>query len=252
MANLWFILIFQKHWVLISTVNKADSLSLSKNQLAGTISAETETVLHTITFRSSMYSTFTDKLSNLTSWNVQYAIDVTLMSLLGIQTTMKETFDKYEIEGSGNGVLPLVSVEAQRGNSWLDSHVFPQVYELYGNAGLTLNRNTDLLGIVPLKAMSIFNAGEKGYLLNSQIAEPKSGDVYIRYWIPHWVYADFSELRNKAAAIYMGKSGIPAQAERLLSGSIDDISRGNYPFTINYRLPGQNTNITSKEFNIKY
>jgi hypothetical protein len=37
-----------------------------------------------------------------------------------------------------------------------------------------------------------------------------------------------------------------------LAGSIDDISRGNYPFRINYRLPGINVITTFKEFNINY
>jgi hypothetical protein len=242
----------QRSEVQMTTSNATDSLSMSKNQLIGTISAETETDLHSLSFRSSIYSTFIEKLNSMTNSQVEYAIDVTLMSLIGIKTSLNETFDKYETEGNGSGIEPMVSVEALRGTPWIDAHVYPQVYELYGNTGITLNRNTNDLGIIPLKAMIIFNSGEKGYLLNGQTGESKTGDVCIRYFVPHYVYADFSELRNKAASMYLGQTGIPPQAQRLLEGSINDISRGNYPFRISYRLPGLNTITTSRDLNIIY
>ena len=175
------------------------------------------------------------------------------MSLPHIFTSWNETFDKYETDGLESSFGPLVFAEAQRGAPWIDSHVYPQVYELYGTAGITLDRNTNVLGIFPSKAMGIFNAGEKGYLLNALQAEPKRGDVYIGYYVPHYVYNDFIELRNKAAALYMDKAGImPPQAQRLIAGKINDISFGRYPFKINYRLPGLNIITTSKDFVINY
>ncbi len=242
----------QRTEVSMITANENDSLSMLKNKLTGTISSEVETDLHSYSFRSSLYSTFNDKINIMTNWEVRYAIDFTLMSLIGVQSTLNETFDKYETEGNGIGISPMISVEALRGNPWLDSHVYPQLYELYGTAGITLNRNTDLLGLIPLKTMTIFNSGEKGYLLNGSAANAKNGEVNIRYFLPHYVYSDFSELRNKAASMYLGRTDIPPQAQRLLAGSIDDISRGNYPFRISYRLPGLNTITTSRDLNIKY
>jgi hypothetical protein len=101
-------------------------------------------------------------------------------------------------------------------------------------------------------AMRIFNSGETGYLSEGATSSSKKGEVLIRYNIPHYVYIDFCELRNKAAALYLGKYGMPEQAQRLLAGRIDDIPRGNYPFKINYRLPGLNIITTTKEFNINY
>jgi len=242
----------QRTEVLMTTANATDSLSISKNQLNATVNSETETDLHSLSFRSSLYSTFNEKLNSMTNWKDEYAIDVTLMSLIGMNTTLNETFDKYETEGNGNGIEAMISVEALRGNPWIDLHVYPQVYELYGTSGITLNRNTDILGLIPLKTMIIFNSGEKGYLLNGSAAYPKNGGVSIRYFLPHYVYSDFSELRNKAASMYLGRTDIPPQAQRLLAGSIDDISRGNYPFRISYRLPGLNTITTSRDLNIKY
>ncbi len=247
----------QRSEVIMAINNTSDSLSMARNLITGTITAETETVLHSCSFRTSMYTTFADKLSSMTNWEVQSAIDNktvdrTYMSLPHIKTSLNETFDKYEIEGFGTGFDPLVFAEAQRGTFWIDSHVNPQVYELYGKAGITLNRNTNVLGVFPLKAMLIFNSGERGYLLNNMEPSTQKGEVYIAYYVPHYVYTDFSELRNKAASLYLGTTGIPPQAQRLLAGSIHDISGGSYPFKINYRLPGLNIITTTKEFNINY
>jgi hypothetical protein len=238
--------------VILKTKNINDSLSITKNELNGSLSTEDETVLHTCAFRTSIYSTFAEKLNSITAWNVQSAVDITLMSLPYIKITSNETFDKYEIEGRYSDFEPLVFAEAERGTSWIDYHVNPQVYELYGRGGITLNRNTDLLGVLPLKAMVIFNSGEKGYLLDGTEPASKKGDVFIGYHVPHYVYTDFSELRNKAAAMYLGKNVIPDQAQRLLAGRINDITSGSYPFKINYRLPGLNIITTSKEFKINY
>jgi hypothetical protein len=243
----------QRSEISLTTVNAADSLSLSSNQLTGTISAETETELHSYSFRTSTYSTFNEKLNSMYNWNTQYGIDATRMSIIGIKTTLNETFDKYEIEGRENSFNPLISVEAQRGNPWIDSHVNPQLYELYGTIpDIVLNRNTEILGLLPLKAMSVYNSGEKGYLLNGVQSSAKQGDIIIRYDLGHYVYTDFCELRNKTAAKYLGNANLPLQAYRLLAGNINDLSRGNYPFRINYSLPGLNLITTSREFNINY
>jgi hypothetical protein len=243
----------QRSEIRMTTVNASDSLSLTKNQLTGSISAETETSLHSFSFRTSIYSTFTEKLNNMSGWNVQSGIDATLMSIIGIKTTLNETFDKYEIEGKENSFNPLVSVEAQRGTFWIDSHVNPQLYELYGTIpDIILNRNTNILGVLPLKAMSVYNTGEKGYLFAGPQSSPKLGDVIIRYDVGHYVYTDFCELRNKAAAKYLGNANLPQQVYRLLAGYINDLSRGSYPFKIKYSLPGLNLVTTTREFNINY
>jgi hypothetical protein len=239
---------------IIANGNPDDSTKVANNQLQSTIAARGETSLHSFAFRSSIYTTFNEKLNNFRGWQTGYAVDQTLMSLLDIEASMNETLDKFELSG-GTDFAPLVYAEAEMGNPWLDTHVNPTVYELYNSVpGITLDRNTNTLGIFPLKAMPIINFGEDGYTLQSSQgnATAKSGEIAIRYYIPHYVYVDFSELRNKAAALYLNKTNIPQYAQRLLSGEIDDIYRGSYPFKVNYRLPGLNTITTSKEFKIVY
>ncbi len=237
----------------IASGTPGDSTKVASNKLQGTIAAKGEKSLHSFAFRSSLYSTFNEKLNNFKGWRAGYTVDQTLMSLLDIEASMSETFDRFELSG-GTDFAPLVYAEAEMGNPWLSNHVNPIVYELYNSdPGITLDRDLDKLGLFPLKAMPIINFGEDGYTLQTgHYAAAKSGDIAIRYFIPHYVYTDFSELRNKAATLYLGKSSIPAYAQRLLAGSIDDIYRGQYPFRINYRLPGLNTITTSKEFKIVY
>jgi hypothetical protein len=239
----------------VASANTADTTKVTTNQLSGTIASEGETELHSYAFRSSIYATFNEKLSNFTNWRTGYAIDKTLMSVLDIEAFMQETFDQFELHGRGTDFAPLVYAEAEMGNPWLDTHVNPTVYELYNSVpGISLDRDINTLGLFPLKAMPIINFGEDRYTLqnNQGDAVAKSGEIAIRYFIPHYVYVDFCELRNKAATLYIGKTSIPTYAQRLLAGTIDDIYHGDYPFKVNYRLPGLNTITTSKKFKIVY
>lgn len=243
----------QRQRISIETTNKADTLNISQNTLNGNISVNSESDLHSYSFRTSIYPTFRAKLDNITNWEEQYAVDKTLMSVLGIEATMQETFDLYELSGRSNDFGPLVYAEAKLGNQWLDQHVNPQVYELYGStSGLSLDRNTDKLGLFPIKAMNVFNFGNQGYLLQREQENAKNGNIIIRYWIPHYVYTDFAELRNKATSLFLNRTDVTLQAQRLITGYINDIYRGPYKFTLNYRLPGINKITTSKEYIINY
>ena len=154
------------------------------------------------------------------------------MSLLYIRATIKETFDKYETEGMGSEIDPLVSLEAQKGNFWIDSHVYPLIYELYGSDGLKLNRNTEILGLFPARAIYISNINSPGYLLSGTQSDSKQGDFYIKYFVPIYVHNDYYELLNKAANKYLNSTQMPPpQAQRLLGGMLNDL-RGRHTLSV--------------------
>jgi hypothetical protein len=237
----------------LSVANAEDSLSVVHNQLTGSITTETESELYRSTFRTSKYPTFLEKLNSISKVRVNSADDETHFSLPILNSDMDETFDKYELKGSGNNFEPLITAEALPGTAWIDNHIYPMVYELYGTIpDIYLSRNTDILGLVPLKGMSVVNRNMADYLLTSEQSAAKSGEISFWYMVPHFVYLDFYELRNKAASLYLNKPTIPLQAFRLLSGVIQNTSYGNYPFKVSYRLPGLNLITSSKELIIKY
>ncbi len=248
----------QRSDILISTVNADDSLRIANTELTGNEISGAATALHSFSFRTSLYSTFNEKLRSITKWQDQTSVDdksrkKTYMSLLYIRARMNETFDKYETEGSGSEIGPLVFVEAGRGNSWIDNHIYPMLYDLYGTAGLKLDRNTNILGVFPSRAMYISNINSDGYLLTGTNHDAMHGDVYIKYYIPIYVHDDYYELRSKAASMYLNKHQTPApQAQRLLGGNLKNLSEGNYPFKVSYRLPGINIITSTENFVFRY
>lgn len=243
----------QRGSIAITSLNTADSLSVAQNQLTGSITTETESELFRSSFRTSTYPTFLEKLNSMSGGRVHSADDETHFSLPILNSDINETFDKYELKGNGNNFEPLITAEALTGPAWIDNNIIPMVYELYGTVPeLSLSRNTNILGLVPLKGMSVFNRNLADYLLEPGESISKSGEVSFWYMVPHFVYLDFYELRNKAASLYLNKQTIPLQAFRLLSGVIQNTSFGNYPFKVSYRLPGLNLITSSKELIIKY
>jgi hypothetical protein len=172
------------------------------------------------------------------------------MSLPYIRGILKETFDTYETEGLGSEVLPLIQIDAQKDNLWISNLVFPMIYELYGS-DLKLERNPDLLGIFPSRAIFVENISAGSYLLSGKQDGAKQGDFFFKYLVPRYVHNDYYELLNKAAAKYLNKSPSP-QAQRLLAGQLTDTSIGTYTTTIKYQLPGTKITTWSENMIFKF
>lgn len=237
--------------------NPMDSVSIATTDITGASVAETETELHALSFRTSMFATFGEKLKSISGWkdlsNVDDEDEVkTLMHILFATGHLEESFDRFETESIDN-ILPLVRIEAARGTSWIDTHVFPLIYDLYGTGGLTLQRNTDILGVFPARGMYVSNSKTGNYILDVSNAAAIPDDFYIKYFVPIYVSNDFRELLNLATAKYLD-TGLkpPIQAQRLMAGMLNDLSRGSYPFTISYVLPGTGSITTTANYQIIY
>jgi hypothetical protein len=245
--------------IALEGAHEGDSLVVAQNRLRGVISAGGEKVLHELDFRTSSFNTFMAKMNSMSGYRELYAVEKSLMSLLAIEGNMNETFDDFELKGRGEEMQPLVYAEALPGNDWLNSHAYGLVYELYGSdPGLTLARDVNVLGLMPLKGMWIFNNSNELYRLDENrkadgAAQARNGYITCRYNIAYYIYQDYVELRDKAAAKYLGKD-IPVSqaASRLLSGTLDDMHEGRYAFKINYRLPGAEQPSSEKEYGINY
>jgi hypothetical protein len=246
----------QRTSVQLSTGNKEDTLRINNTSVSGIIASENETSLLEMSFRTSRYSFFKEKLDNMTGWTKMYAIDEdseekTLMSIPHIMVSLDETFDKYEIEGAA-GIPPLICMEAQTDNDWIKSHVYPLIYELYGDEFI-LDRNLQILGLFPARAIYMSNVGADSYLLGGDNSADRKGNVYFKYFIPVNAYLDYNNLLLKATRKYLNSYLVPSQqAQRLMTERILDISRGAYPFTMNYRLPGSGSFTTSRNYVFNY
>lgn len=246
----------QRTSVQLSTGNKEDTLRINNTSVSGIIASENETTLLEMSFRTSTYSTFMEKLDHMSNWTKMYAIDEdseekTLMSIPHVMVSLDETFDKYEIEGAA-GIPPLICMEAQMNNDWIKSHAYPLIYELYGDE-FVLDRNLQILGLFPARAIYMSNVGADSYLLTGDNSAAIKGDVYFKYFIPVNAYLDYQNLLLKATKKYLNSYLVPSrQAQRLLTERILDISKGAYPFTLNYRLPGSGSFTTSRNYVFNY
>lgn len=231
--------------------NTDDSLSIVQNTLTGAIRTDSEAVLHSYSFRTSIYNTFNDRLNAMSGYQDRFGIDTTLINRLGAKFSMQEVFDDCERNGR-DATKPLVYAEGIMENSWLKGHVYPMVYELYGSdPGIVINNRANDLGIIPLKAMLLTNMKMEDYSFQGDQTANVPGEVQIYYNLPPQMYLDFVNLRNQAANRYIGKS-IPAsaQARRLIDGEFHNISRDTYRYRLNYRLPGIDKITTSRELAI--
>jgi hypothetical protein len=246
----------QRGDVSLNTVNPGDSIRIKVTNISGTITSETETILHTFIFRTSTFSSFKEKLGSITDWKNLLDVDngsekSSLILIPHIRGTVSEVFDKYETEGS-KSILPLISLKAKKGNQWIDEQVFPLIYELYGQDLYILERNTEVLGIFPERAVYLYNSTESPLAL-SKDAQTISGTSYLKYMIPITIHYDFYELLNKAVAKYLSSGQTPSkQALRLMTGKLTNIYQGYYPFNISYRLPGTNTITSSEDMSFKF
>ncbi|HEX2975041.1 MAG TPA: hypothetical protein VHO68_03815, partial [Bacteroidales bacterium] len=208
-------------------------------------------------FRTSMFSTFMQKLESVSDWENMTRIDdeaniKTLMRLLSLKGTISETFDKYELEGAPNGTRPLIQCEALM-NPWMSLYADNLVYDVCRTTDLSLSRDITILGLLPVKAVIVFNRNAVNYLLNGQPPESTAGNVYFRYDVGMRVGLDYYELLQKAAARYLNSDIIPPQpVTRLLTTRLDNLSHGPYPFRTGYVLPGSGSFISSKDYVFTY
>ncbi|SDD07630.1 hypothetical protein [Williamwhitmania taraxaci] len=245
----------------LAVANDGDTTTLAKNKLTGAGVSSAEAEIFALNFRTSKYARFLDKLNAMGSAEEQYNVEgSSKMSLLGLQMRTEESLDQYEMVGAEGQFEPLVYAEALMNNRWLTEHVDPTVYGSYqqGDNSISLSRDITKLGLRPLKAMLTGNLYGTQYLMEESdkgqaYVPSKPGDFIVRYYVPHFVYQDFFELRNKALEKYYGRtSALPRNAALLIHGDIHDIDPGRYGLKVNYRLPGLGIVTSSKEYSINF
>ncbi|NJO01488.1 MAG: hypothetical protein HC880_07185 [Bacteroidia bacterium] len=129
-------------------------VTVSDNQLAGSIAQQIEKVLYQSAFRTSHYPTFTKKWNALRGWQDVLNVAVSQTMILGKRASGEETFDRFELFGPGRQASALIRVSALPDNDWYQRTLYPWLYELYPAApSIVLSdwRQPDLQqGVAPL------------------------------------------------------------------------------------------------------
>jgi len=190
-------------------------------------------------FRTSQFETFEKKFRNLSissgwSWPVAPGVDV-----LGTNVQGDELFDKFELEGDNKNQV-LIQMEATLNNNWYQNKIKALIYDGLSYEDFNLyNRETDSLGVPPVKAVNA-----RQYPSNIELSTenfkpsgimPKAGAfIYNLPWVMGY---DFVELRNQAYN-HPNKS-IPWVAYITNPNNFfPSIEPGKYEVIIRYVLPG--------------
>jgi len=117
-------------------------------------------------FKTSIHSTFKNKVRSLSI--TDYITDIITEDVHSIHLQLEkyENFEISEVLGSEfTGGIPMVSGEAVLNDKYYKNYIFPITYDGYPIDGIEVDRDPQILGVPPVKSMTIPNWYEF-YLIN--------------------------------------------------------------------------------------
>ena len=242
--------------------NGDNSVSLTSNNLNGTITQDLEKNLYNSFFRTSTFAAFSDKWNELNSWQDLFDITNGNLYVIAKRSSTRETFDHLEMVGKDEFTPALVQTVALPSPGWYSNIQNPLMYELYGTSGLRLNwRDEKDKGVGPLKAVNWRNlGGTSDYSLTADdvqnsYANSIGGQLQLEYYLSWYAFQDFIDLRNAAAyqVISLNGNNVPEATSRLFNAQrFTDLLPGDYPVQVQYTLPGTHTVTTTKVLQLKF
>ena len=228
------------------------SLTVQTKQAEGSVNNLTERVIYTLQFRSSLYSTFSEKMDRLptttSSWPLDNGIDE-----LRYMVNCNELFDAQEVDVNGNSsILQFEAILDE--NPWYKENIYPYVYAGYPVAPLLKLgwRNTDILGVPPVKAIYL-RQNPTGLKLDANSVAVRQGYASFVYNLPYYFAWDFVHMQaNVVNAMISGGVTIPANMKTIVERQFRRITPGNYRFRIKYVLPGINTTTSEKTITVPF
>lgn len=216
--------------------------TLTKQSLTGTLELPEERILLSFPFRTSRYTTFVEKMKNISipaTMRLSSAINV--FQLMGFFVG-DESFEEIEIGSTvGQGMVRLEAVLDD--NPWYRKYVFPLLYDSYPYRGMKVtSRDPDMLGLPPTKHVLIrsFTPFRNG----TSTTRPFS-DEFVSYELGESVASDFFDLQRQAVNYMVDH---PADHDPRIHALVEQrlpyLRRGPYRIRFKYVLPGTKT-ITS-------
>lgn len=221
----------------VSTENVGtDDDEINVNTVAATDVVRTDVgaVLLAYNFTTSQYSTLQQKVSALVK---QSAVASTSAGIsLRYNVTAEEGFEPMELAGvEYTDYAPLVQVEADLKDDYFVNTINPLLYQNYPVEGIRYDRDTDVFGLPPARAISVYTP----YL--TEIEQDNYQGVAAKYFpysynLHHAYQQDFADLQTGLVMKYLDT---PRQGEfaNVISGRCPVMPVGNYGLTLQYVLP---------------
>ncbi|WP_082923193.1 hypothetical protein [Flavobacterium succinicans] len=217
------------------------SIETKNNELNGTVTKGQDIELLQYNFNTSQYNTFQEKMAAKKPKQTLVEIIYSDVHALHSINNSMEPFDEIELMGNAKTLnIPLVTTEALLDDTYYKNEIFPLIYKGYPlESDLTLNRNTNILGVPPTKGVETL-VWYQDYLINNSSSFMLRDYLPYRYNLPFYYKTDFVDLRYKVVNKYLNTTNqeMISKYDYIINGTFPYIKKGNYNIKLNYTLPG--------------
>ena len=241
----------QQNDVVYNNVQVSDSLSVQiKNvQAQNVVQDDIATEVVSISFTTSQYPLFADKMSAKIKYLSQVFLETANVYFLEMDVNPSERFGLAELQGSAfTANHPLVKTQAILDDTYYLNTIYPLIYQNYPLAGsFTVDRtDIDNIGLPPDKAVLLLSWYPDN--LQNNPNEPYLNiRLPFRYKLPHYYYSDFIDLRTKVTNAYYDSGN--STYDYIINSSFPGMPQGSYKVRYTYILPG---NITGSHYDYVY
>ncbi|MCQ2976268.1 MAG: hypothetical protein MJ211_15820 [Bacteroidales bacterium] len=212
-------------------------------------SSETKQIW-SIDFRTSKYNTLKEKVDDIGLEGIaKFTGNNLFIKDIEFSFTTDDFFDVYEQQEKGK-YDNLVCLNADLENTeWFKSSIYYEMYHKYSETEIKRDRD---FSYPPTDAMTVFNplSINHDYLTDDEINTGETLGIYNYGCITHNVirecHEDLKVLRDKIGSKRQHGETLTEYEQKVLKyQNPESLTKGNYPYTISYRLPGKNI-ITSE------
>jgi len=236
----------------VSDSRGVTDVEMTTKNAEGTIETLQEKSILSYYFRTSKYSSFSEKMNSLTistGWRRPIRINV---HELGVNLQGDEMFDMMETHWT-DVITPTVQFNAAFSETpWFNNIMNPLLYNGYPlTASAKIDwRDADVLGVPPSKAVFIRQYPNDRMLTEADLTgatgygTPTEGGFV--YNVANFSDQDFYNIRAKLATAYANRPVDNPQVTQILSSLFPGVKYGDYPVDVQYVLPGINTVTSTK------
>lgn len=230
--------------------NSGNSITVKSTILKKTASKSGEKELLTYSFRTSKYSTFKSKISNLRKNGDLYDhISKPYELILQTAINYNEEFDLVDIRGNKySGNKPLVVARAALDDSYYKKEIYPMLYKSYPlYNSIRVKRKTENIGVPPIEAVQPMT----WYItdLENRVEGDVNKNIPFSYNLSLYYLQDYQDLGYQLLNSKYPWEKNPVYVE-MITKTFPLMKKGTYRSKLHYNLPGQTKSLSNKE--IKY
>ncbi|WP_271783723.1 hypothetical protein [Aquimarina algiphila] len=221
--------------------SEGTAINVRKNKAQAVVREDSEIERLTYDFSSSNYNTFRNKMQSINiNNNFVGKVYVDAVYLSSTIAAHEEGFDVLELEGTKySGNKPLIIANSTLEDEYFKKDIAPLLYNNYPIAGkYSFNRDTNVLGIAPSKAISV-RTNYLASLKNNTDTEWRLRSFPYKYMLPKAYRDDYEDIMVRISNDYHdGVLSGGDNALQFLDNRFGFMREGKYKTRLSYVLPG--------------